>query len=88
MLDTLSCVYISIEARSMPMNTDWRCRNLMYESVTEKRLCWSLGELAAATGLSVGPLRNEVRRGALRIRRIGRRVIVLNEDWEKYVRSK
>lgn len=60
----------------------------MEKSVTPGRLSWSLGELAAATGLSVGLLRDEIRRGALRVRRIGRRVIVLSEDWKKYIKSK
>jgi hypothetical protein len=46
---------------------------------------WGLEELAAATGLSVGLLRKEIRRGALPVTRIGRRVLVLDEDWRAYV---
>lgn len=57
----------------------------MARNVTLSRLGWSLGELSAATGLSVGLLRKEVRCGALQVRRIGRRVIVLEEDWRRYI---
>jgi len=54
-------------------------------SVTTGRLAFGLAELSSATGLSLGLLRKEIKRGALRARRIGRRVLVLREDWLQYV---
>jgi hypothetical protein len=56
----------------------------MQRTGAQFKLSWSLGELAAATGLSVGLLRKEIRRGALRVRRVGRRLVVLHEDWQAY----
>lgn len=49
------------------------------------RVAWSLQEIAKATGLSLGFLRNEVRRGVLRVKRFGRRVLVLDEDLKAYL---
>ncbi len=57
----------------------------MSTSVTTTRLAWSLAEVAESTGLSVGFLRNEVRRGALRVKRFGRRVLVLEKDLTLYL---
>ncbi len=52
----------------------------MQGTILPQRMAWSLPELAALTGLSVGFLRKEARRGALRTRRIGRRLLVLESD--------
>jgi hypothetical protein len=49
------------------------------------RRAWRLGELARAYGVSVPFLRLEAARGRLRIRRLGRSIIVMTEDWEKYI---
>ena len=57
----------------------------MQENVTTARKAWSLSEISDSTGLSLGFLRNEVRRGALPIRRFGRRVLVLAEDLQDYL---
>ena len=54
------------------------------ESVTDRR-AYSIPELARLYPVSIGFLRGEIRRGALRARRFGRRVIVLREDWESYI---
>jgi hypothetical protein len=45
----------------------------------------AINELASSYGLSHQFLRNEIRRGKLRARRFGRRVIVLDEDWRAYL---
>ena len=52
----------------------------MQRPILPQRMAWSLPELAALLGLSVGFLRKEARRGALRTRKIGRRVLVLESD--------
>ena len=57
----------------------------MHETVTQSKMAWSLAEISNATGLSVGFLRNEVRRGALQVKRFGRRVLVLDETLKKYL---
>lgn len=57
----------------------------MEQSITKGRIAWSLGDISEATGLSLGFLRNDVRRGALRIRKFGRRVLVLDSDLKAYL---
>jgi hypothetical protein len=57
----------------------------MLRSVTEGRLAWGLHELSAATGLSLGLLRKQVREGALRATRVGRRRIVALDDWHAFL---
>ena len=57
----------------------------MQSNSTTERVAWSLREIANATGLSLGFLRNEVRRGVLRVKRFGRRVLVLDEDLKVYL---
>lgn len=52
---------------------------------TTRRMAWSLAEISASTGLSMGFLRNEVRRGTLPIKKFGRRVLVLEEDLKNYL---
>ncbi len=54
-------------------------------TITQKRMAWSLAEIAESTGLSLGFLRNEVRRGALPVKKLGRRVLVLEEDLRHYL---
>jgi hypothetical protein len=54
-------------------------------SVIHVKIAFGLAELSSATGLSVGLLRKEIQRGALRVRRIGRRIIVPVEDWLLYL---
>jgi hypothetical protein len=57
----------------------------MERNVTQKRIAWSLADISEATGLSLGFLRNDVRRGALRIKKFGRRVLVLDSDLRAYL---
>jgi excisionase family DNA binding protein len=57
----------------------------MQGTVTTSRVAWSLTEIAEATGLSIGFLRNDVRRGALPTRKFGRRILVLDEDLKAYL---
>jgi excisionase family DNA binding protein len=49
------------------------------------RFAWSLGEVASSTGLSVAFLRNEIRAGRLPSRKFGRRVLVRDEDLQRYL---
>jgi excisionase family DNA binding protein len=49
------------------------------------KLGWSVEELASSLGLSKSFLRNEIRKGSLRARKIGRRVIILTSDLDKYL---
>jgi hypothetical protein len=60
---------------------------LPQQTVTERKAC-SLPELAGLYQVSLGFLRNEVRRDALKVTRFGRRVLVLREDWDAYLRSR
>jgi excisionase family DNA binding protein len=57
----------------------------METPVTTSRIAWSIAEISEATGLSLGFLRNDVRRGVLRIKRFGRRVLVLDSDLRAYL---
>jgi hypothetical protein len=57
----------------------------MNDGVALNRLAWGLSELSQATGLSVGLLRQEVRKGNLRARRVGRRLLVTAQDWAAYL---
>ncbi len=51
------------------------------------RLGWGFSEISEATGLSVNFLRNEERRGKLKARKFGRRVLVLTEDLKTYLEN-
>jgi hypothetical protein len=57
----------------------------MERTVTSERLAWGLQELSAATGLSIGLLRKQVQRGALRVTRVGKRNIVALDDWHAFL---
>jgi len=50
-----------------------------------RRLAWPLDELAGALGTSVGFLRLEIQRGSLRIARLGRRVVVTDQEAQRYL---
>ncbi len=61
---------------------------IMTLNITDvNRIAWSLADIAAATGLSQNFLRYEVRRGNLRTRKFGRRVLVTDEDLRKYIET-
>jgi hypothetical protein len=51
----------------------------------EGRLAWRLFQLASMLGVSIGFLRNEIRRGALVARKCNRAVIVLESDLQAYL---
>ncbi len=57
----------------------------METPATTSRIAWSIAEISEATGLSVGFLRNDVRRGVLHIKKFGRRVLVLDSDLRAYM---
>jgi predicted DNA-binding protein YlxM (UPF0122 family) len=46
---------------------------------------FSLKELAEQVPLSVAFLRKEIKRGKLKSRKYGDRVVVLSEDWDNYL---
>ena len=54
-------------------------------NVAPGRLAWPLDELAGALGTSVGFLRLEIRRGSLRVARLGRRVVVPDHEAQRYL---
>jgi hypothetical protein len=57
-------------------------------SITQpQRVTWSLLDISEATGLSLNFLRGEVRRGNLKVKRFGRRVLVRDEDFRTYIDS-
>jgi excisionase family DNA binding protein len=57
----------------------------MESYTTSQRMAWGLGEVAEFTGLSLAFVRNEVRAGRLPFRRFGRRVLIRDEDLQKYL---
>ena len=60
----------------------------MIQSVTrEKKIAYSVEEAAEQTTLSKSHIRNEIRDGNLKARKIGRRVLILNEDLQNYLRG-
>lgn len=57
----------------------------MESYTTSQRMAWGLGEVAEFTGLSLAFVRNEVRAGRLPFRRFGRRILIRDEDLQKYL---
>lgn len=57
----------------------------MENYTTSQRMAWGLGEVAEFTGLSLAFVRNEVRAGRLPFRRFGRRILIRDEDLQKYL---
>ncbi len=53
----------------------------------QEKVAWSLAEISESTGLSIAYLRNEVRRGSLPVKRFGRRVLVLKQDFRNYLEN-
>ncbi|HLM59874.1 MAG TPA: helix-turn-helix domain-containing protein [Pyrinomonadaceae bacterium] len=52
-----------------------------------QKLAYSVEEIATQTSLSKAFLRNEIRAGRLKVNHFGRRVVVLSEDLQKYLRK-
>lgn len=58
----------------------------MLQAVTENtKAAYSIDEIAALTTLSKPFLRLEIKRGKLKVKRFGRRVLVLKNDLESYL---
>lgn len=57
----------------------------MTENVSIQKIAWSLRDISEMTGLSMGFLRNEVRAARLKVKRFGRRVLVLDEELRRYL---
>jgi len=53
---------------------------------TKEKMAYSVEEIAEATTLSKAFLRNEIRAGHLKVQRFGRRVLILNEDLQAYLK--
>jgi len=60
---------------------------IMQKSVTQSKLAYSVEEISTQTTLSKAFVRNEITAGHLKARRFGRRVLVLNEDLQNYLRK-
>lgn len=54
---------------------------------TNKKMAYSVNEISELTSLSKSFLRNEIRAGNLKVRKISRRVLVLNEDLQAYLKK-
>lgn len=57
----------------------------MHTSVTKDRICWRLTELPAVTGLSLPYWRKMTMENKLTVRRIGRAVVVMNDDLLRFL---
>lgn len=55
------------------------------QSVTTQKRGWRLNELSSAYGVSVAFLRKEIRAGRLPIKKAGKAVLVLDEDFREYL---
>lgn len=58
------------------------------QNMTEKTMALSVERVAVETTLSESFIRNEIRDGKLRVRRVGKRVLVLRKDLETYLEDK
>ncbi len=52
---------------------------------TNNRLCYSVEECAALTSISKAMLRKEIKAGRLKVKRAGRRVLILKDDFMNYL---
>ncbi len=58
----------------------------MLNTITEKtKMAFTIEEIAEQTTLSKAFLRLEIKRGKLKVKRFGRRVVVLYEDLRNYI---
>lgn len=59
----------------------------MLGTITEKKgkLAYSVEEISEQTTLSKAFLRNEIRAGKLKVKRCGRRVLILKDDFMDYL---
>ncbi len=54
-------------------------------SVIDNKLAYSVEEISEQTTLSKAFLRNEIRAGKLKVKRCGRRVLILKDDFMDYL---
>jgi hypothetical protein len=61
----------------------------MNQSLTENqpKIAFSLKQASFETSLSVPQLRNEIKKGNLKVSRIGRRIIIRRESLEEYLKN-
>ena len=60
----------------------------MLEIISDKsKLAYSIEETAEQTSLSKAFLRLEIKRGKLKVRRFGRRVLIRDEDLRDYIEN-
>ncbi len=52
---------------------------------TNNRLAYSVEECAALTSISKAMLRKEIKAGRLKVKRAGRRVLILKDDFMNYL---
>jgi excisionase family DNA binding protein len=55
------------------------------ETLTQIKLAYSVEEISDQTTLSKAFLRNEIRAGKLKVKRCGRRVLILKDDFMNYL---
>lgn len=55
-------------------------------SETKEKMAYSVDEISDQTTLSKAFLRNEIRAGNLKVNRFGRRVLILNDDLQAYLK--
>ncbi len=52
-----------------------------------ERRAWSITEACMKVGVSRNFMLDQIRRGVLRARRLGRRIVILNEDLDAYLNN-
>jgi excisionase family DNA binding protein len=57
----------------------------MQETITKNKLAYSVDEISEQSTLSKAFLRNEIRAGNLKVKRCGRRVLILKDDFMNYL---
>lgn len=60
---------------------------MLQATETKPKLAYSVNELSEQTTLSKAFLRNEIRAGNLRARRIERRVLIMSAEAERYLKG-
>ena len=60
-------------------------KNLTMVTEKLKKIAYSVEEISAQTTLSKAFLRNEIRAGNLKVKRCGRRVLILKDDLMDYL---
>ena len=66
-------------------SNDMEINTIMQKTVTQNKLAYSVEEISAQTTLSKAFVRNEIRAGKLKVKRCGRRVLILKDDFIDYL---